>query len=124
MVFRPESGLIYFNIDHVRDHVVDRIEAEPAAPSLVVLDLSASPYVDLQSAGTLAGLARELAARGIRLQVVEARSSVRDRLRAEGVDTALGGLSRITTVADAVEAFQRQRRASGHGPEGAAASGA
>jgi len=124
MVFRPESGLIYFNIDHVRDHVMDRMEAEPAVPSLVVLDLSASPYVDLQSAGTLAGLARELAARGIRLQVVEARSSVRDRLRAEGVDTALGGLSRITTVADAVEAFQRQRRASGHGPEGAVASGA
>lgn len=108
MVFRPESGLIYFNIDHVREQIQDRIASEATPPRRVILDLSASPYMDLQSAVTLAGLADELGARGMRLQVVEARASVRDRLRAEGVDTHLGGLSRFTTVADAVEAFHRE----------------
>ena len=69
---------------------------------LVVLDLSASPIVDLQSAHALAGLADEITAGGIRFQVVEARSSVRDRLRHEGVDSKLGGVNRFTSVADAV----------------------
>jgi MFS superfamily sulfate permease-like transporter len=72
----------------------------------VVLDLSAAPRVDLQSAHTLAGLADELTAAGIRFQAVEARSSVRDRLRNEGLDTKLGGVNRFTAVADVVEAFQ------------------
>ena len=69
---------------------------------LVVLDLSASPRVDLQSAHTLAGLADELGKRGIRVQAVEARSSVRDRLRRNGVDAKLGGINQIDTVANVV----------------------
>ena len=73
-------------------------------PKLVILDLSAAPHVDLQSAHALAGLADELTAAGIRLQVVEARSSVRERLRGEGLDAKLGGIDRFTSVADAVEA--------------------
>jgi MFS superfamily sulfate permease-like transporter len=72
-----------------------------------VLDLSAAPYVDMQSAHTLAGLADDLKAAGVRLQVVEARASVRDQLRAEGADARLGGVNRVTSVADAVESFQK-----------------
>jgi len=68
-----------------------------------VLDLSAAPRVDLQSAHALGNLAREIVARGIRFQAVEPRSSVRDRLRSEGVDDELGGINRFTTVADAVD---------------------
>jgi MFS superfamily sulfate permease-like transporter len=73
---------------------------------LVVLDLSAAPRVDLQSAHALAGMADELTAQGIRFQAVEPRSSVRDRLRNEGVDGKLGGVNRFTSVADAIDDFQ------------------
>jgi MFS superfamily sulfate permease-like transporter len=103
LIFRPESGLVYFNVEHVRHVILDRVRAEPTPPKLVVLDLSAAPQVDLQSAETLGGLADELTAAGIRVQAVEARSSVRDRLRAEGVDGRLGGVDRFTTVADVVD---------------------
>jgi SulP family sulfate permease len=61
--------------------------------------------VDLQSAHTLAGLADELTGKGIRFQAVEARSSVRDRLRNEGVGDKLGGVNRFTSVADAVDSL-------------------
>ena len=54
MIFRPESGLMYFNMDHVRDTIVDRVRAETTAPKLVVLDLSAAPRVDMHSAQMLA----------------------------------------------------------------------
>ena len=107
MIFRPESGLMYFNMDHVRDTIVDRVHAE-TAPKLVVLDLSAAPRVDMHSAQMLGSIADELTATGIRVQAVEARSSVRERLRGEGVEARLGGIDRFTTVADAVEAFQKQ----------------
>ncbi len=105
LIFRPESGLLYFNMDHVRDTILDRVRAEATPPKLVVLDLSAAPLVDMHSAHMLASLADELTATGIRVQAVEARSSVRERLRGLGVDAKLGGINRLTTVADAVDSF-------------------
>jgi len=95
-------------MDHVRDTIAERVRTEPTRPKLVVLDLSASPYVDMHAAHMLAELAGELTATGIRVQAVEARSSVRERLRSEGVEGKLGGIDRFTTVADVVEAFQKQ----------------
>jgi high affinity sulfate transporter 1 len=102
LIFRPESGLIYFNIDHIKDTVTERVRADATPPKLVVMDLSAAPHVDLQSAHVLAGLAHELTSVGIRFQAVEARSGVRDRLRKEHVVEELGGIDRFATVADAV----------------------
>jgi MFS superfamily sulfate permease-like transporter len=66
----------------------------------------------LQSAHVLAGLADELTAAGIRVQVVEARSTVRELLRKEGLDGRLGGIDRFTSVADAVENAQKSSPAS------------
>ena len=107
LVFRPESGLIYFNIDHVCETILDRINAEQPPPRLVVLDLSAAPHVDMQGAEALGKLAQEIIAQGIQFHAVEARSSVRDRLRNEGVDDRLGGITRRSSVSDAIEEFSR-----------------
>jgi sulfate permease, SulP family len=112
MIFRPESALIYFNVDNVCDSILSRVRAAPKLPELVVLDLSAAPLVDMQSAHTLAGMAEELTAKRIQFHAVEARSSVRDRLRREGVDSKLGGVNRFMTVADVIDHFQRERNAS------------
>ena len=109
LIFRPESGLVYFNVDHVCRTILDRINVEPKLPKLVVLDLSAAPRVDLQSAHSLGDLSKEVTAKGIQFQAVEARSSVRDRLRSEGVDSKLGGINRFSSVADAVDDFQKSR---------------
>jgi MFS superfamily sulfate permease-like transporter len=103
LIVRPESSLVYFNVDHVRDTIAARVRAQAVPPRRVIVDLSAAPYVDLQSAHVLAGLAEELTASGIHVQVVEARSAVRERLRVEGVDEKLGGIDRFTSVADALE---------------------
>src|SRR6516165_2845715 len=105
MIFRPESALIYFNIDNVCEAILSRVRIEAIAPKVVVLDLSAAPIVDMQSAHTLASLADELTAMSIQFHAVEPRSSVRDRLRREGVDTKLGGINRFTTVADVIDHF-------------------
>jgi high affinity sulfate transporter 1 len=112
MIFRPESALVYFNVDNVCDAILNRVHAEATPPKLVVLDLSAAALVDMQSAYMLAGMAEELTAKHIRFQAIEARSSVRDRLRHEGVDSKLGGVNRFTTVADVIDYFQREHNPS------------
>ena len=108
MIFRPESGLVYFNIDHVSELILHRVQSGTPLPQLVVLDLSAAPRVDLQSAQVLGGMADELARSNIKFHAVEARSSVRDRLRHEGIDSKLGGINRFNTVADAIDHFQNE----------------
>src|SRR5438105_2405945 len=115
LIFRPESLLIYFNVDNVCDAILNRARAAPKLPKLVVLDLSAAPLVDMQSAHTLAGMADELIAKGIQFHAVEPRSSVRDRLRHEGVDNKLGGVNRFTTVADVIDHFRGESAPSAAG---------
>jgi MFS superfamily sulfate permease-like transporter len=109
LIFRVEGSVIYFNVEHVRDAVLNRFRKETRAPELVVFDLSASPHMDLHGAKALGGLADELTSAGARFQVVEARSSVRDRLRAEGLDEKLGGIDRFRTVAQVIEDFAEQQ---------------
>ena len=53
----------------------------------------------------------ELAKRGIGFRLVEARSSVRDMLRVEGVEEKVGRIDRFTMLADAIDAFQAEASA-------------
>src|SRR4030095_1799175 len=97
VIFRAEPSLLYFNVEYIRIALLDRVRLETSPPRLVLLDFSASPHVDLQAAAAIGGLADELAAEGIRLQVVDARASVRDRLRAAGLEEKVGGIDRHRT---------------------------
>lgn len=105
LIARPESALYYFNVEHVRDAIVNKARALVSAPALVVLDLSAAPHVDMQSAQTLISLHRDVTALGSQLQVVEAHASVRETLRLEGFEESVGPINRLTSVADAVDHF-------------------
>jgi MFS superfamily sulfate permease-like transporter len=107
LAFRVESGIVYFNVDHVFGVVLDRVEAEVKTLRLVVCDLSTSPAVDLAGARMFLDLHTELAKRGIILRLVEAHVSVRDLLRMEGAEDRVGRIDRFATVADAIEHFQQ-----------------
>ena len=105
MIFRVESSVLYFNADHIRQVVWERIETTPRLV-LVVCDLSDAPLVDVAGARMLAGLHRDLAKRGIRMRVVEAHAKVRDLLRAEGLEEQVGYLGRHMSVDQAIAEFQ------------------
>jgi len=87
--------------------VAARLRAEPRRQKIVIPDLSASPHMDIQACGVVMNMADDIKAVGARLQIVEARSSVRDRLRAEGMEEHVSQVNRFTSVADAVEDFQK-----------------
>jgi high affinity sulfate transporter 1 len=106
LMFRVEASLLYFNADHVRSTVWARIRAAAQPPSLVICDLSASPFVDLAGARMLASLHSELKAAGIRLRLVSAHASARDLLRAEGLEQQVGYFGRRVSVADVVDEWR------------------
>lgn len=106
--FRVESGIVYFNAEHVFDSVLARVDASPEPIRLAVCDLSTSPTIDIAGARMLRNLHGELARRGVAFRLVEARSRVRDMLRVEGVEESVGPIDRFTSLAEAIEDFQKQ----------------
>jgi sulfate permease, SulP family len=97
IAFRPEASLIYVNAESVLNWVLDRLHSSSPV-TLVVCDLSASPYLDLAGARMLHNLHDELAARSISFRIVGAHGTLRDLLRAEGIDEKVGGVHRSLTL--------------------------
>ena len=99
IAFRPEASLIYVNADSILESVLRRVGASNRSDvSLVVCDLSASPYIDLTGSRMLHDLYDALTTRGISLRVVGAHGFVRDLLRADGLAGKIGGLNRMETL--------------------------
>jgi high affinity sulfate transporter 1 len=107
LLFRVEAGILYFNVDHVRDCIWRMVHATAPPPRFVVGDLSTSPYVDVSGARMLARLHAELAREGIELRLVEAHGAARDLLRAEGLEQLVGDLSRRRSLDEAVSSIER-----------------
>ncbi|WP_321789887.1 SulP family inorganic anion transporter [Paraburkholderia sp. J94] len=108
LMFRVEASLLYFNADHVRSAITDRIVATASPINLVILDLSNAPAVDIAGARMLASLHAELVGRGALLRVVAAHGNARDILRAEGVEQLVGDIGRKASVDASIEAYLRE----------------
>jgi sulfate permease, SulP family len=108
LVFRVESGIVYFNVDHILRVVLQRVDTEGESLRLVICDLSTSPAVDLAGVRMLFELQSTLIKRNIRFRLVEAHASVRDLLRLEGAEDRFGRIDRSEMVADVVEQYQKE----------------
>ena len=108
LVFRVESGFVYFNVDHILRVVLQRVDAEGESLRLVICDLSTSPAVDLAGVRMLFELQSTLIKRNIRFRLVEAHASVRELLRLEGAEDRFGRIDRSEMVADVVEQYQKE----------------
>ena len=111
LVFRVEASLVYFNLEHVREAVLERIRSLGDPPKLVIGDLSTSPYVDLAGARMLAALHAQLAEAGVTLRLAAAHAAVRDMLRAEGLEERVGYFGRRSSVAEIVDELAAEGRA-------------
>lgn len=111
LAFRVEASIVYFNAEHVFDTVLARLDGATESVRLVIWDLTTSPMIDMAGARTFLTLKAELDKRGVAFRVVEARSTVRDMLRIEGVEERIGRVDRFTMLADAIDAFQNETAA-------------
>jgi len=106
IILRIESSILYFNADSILEKI-NKSLSENAPAKLLVLDLSASPYVDVSGSKMLLQLAREIHKSGIKIRLIAALSGVREILRKQGLEEYTGPISRADTIAEAVTAFQR-----------------
>jgi len=110
LIFRVQASLLYFNVEHVRNRVWEKIgETDPLR--LVICDLSNSPYIDVAGAGMLSALNKDLAKRGVRVRIVEAHAKVRDLLRAEGLEEQVGYFGRHMSIDQAIVEFAKSSQA-------------
>lgn len=107
LMFRLESALLYFNAEHVRSVMSARIAAAEAL-RLVVCDFSNVPHVDVAGAEMLALLHDSLEARGVGLRIVEARSHVRELLRAVELERKVGYFGRHVSLEQTIDDFEHQ----------------
>jgi MFS superfamily sulfate permease-like transporter len=109
LAFRVEASLVYFNVDHVLETVLQRVRSE-AGCERVVYDFSNTPYVDIAGARMLRRLHDELASKNVAFRVVGAHSEVRDRLRFEKLQEWVGPINRHISLGDAVAVGPTQTR--------------
>jgi MFS superfamily sulfate permease-like transporter len=98
LILRPESSILYFNINHIREEIRELVSNYQGNLNLLILDLSSANYVDVPGARFLVQLEDELEKRGVRFRIVDALGRVRDILRAEGMEKEIGHISRKMTI--------------------------
>jgi high affinity sulfate transporter 1 len=88
-VFRCLGGLLYFNVDHVRDRFFELL-SEFGEARRAVFFLGSVPAVDLAGAELLAEIHRTLRARGIDFRLAATPSAVRETLVRAGYEEHCG----------------------------------
>jgi high affinity sulfate transporter 1 len=81
LALRTFGPWYYFNAGFIKERVLELVATASPPPQLVVIDFSASPTLDLQSASTLKSIDDALAARGIRLVLARLYDETADKLR-------------------------------------------
>jgi high affinity sulfate transporter 1 len=102
LLVRIESSIFYFNAEYIKEQILGKIYSEQDSLKTVILDLNSSPRIDIAGARFLKHLFNDLKSKNISLKIAEARSEVRDSLRAEGLEVLLGHISRAVSVDDLV----------------------
>jgi SulP family sulfate permease len=89
VVARCDGAMLYFNVEHVRDRILELIDARQDRVTVAVLFMGAVPAVDLAGAEMLTELGHALATRGIDLRLAGPHTAVRDALVAAGLPPAV-----------------------------------
>ena len=110
LVLRVESSILYFNAEYVHERIIAWIRDAGNSAELLVLDLSASPYLDVEGSKMLVNLSRQLLSQKVTLRVVEALSKVRDILRVQGMEAIVGKISRKVSIDDAIQEFRSETK--------------
>jgi high affinity sulfate transporter 1 len=102
LAVRPEGSLVYFNVDHVHDRIIEMIGSSAVRIHTVILVMAAVPFVDLAGSRLVMELRAALREQGIALRLAEARDGVCDALRRVEADPSIDWAAAKETVADAL----------------------
>jgi len=107
LILRPESSILYYNINHIREAINELVADYPGKVNLLILDLSSANFVDVPGARFLLQLEDDLEKKNIGFRIVDALGNVRDLLRAEGMEKEIGHISRKLTVNEILDEYHK-----------------
>jgi high affinity sulfate transporter 1 len=110
MVYRFSAAIVFFNAGYFKKRVMELVSGHPRIEWFIV-DGSTINLVDITGAEMLEALAGELAARGIRFGLANARREVRKVLEQAGALKEIGTDSVFPTLNAASDAFLSRTRA-------------
>jgi high affinity sulfate transporter 1 len=90
LMLRFDVPLYYFNASQVSQRVLAMVDAQPAVPTSLVLDIGATNDLDVTTTDMLKELVEALGVRGTRLVLAQAKGPVRDRMRRTGLMDEIG----------------------------------
>jgi SulP family sulfate permease len=105
LIVRPDEMLFFANVASVRSEIVEAVADADPHPSVVLLDLSLTPEVDVPAVEALEHLHERLAGDGIELWLSHLRPDARDLLDRAGVLAAIGPERVYARVIDGILAF-------------------
>lgn len=105
VIMRIESSIFYYNAEDILEKINEHLKSAGPNVQVLILDLAATPYVDVSGSKMLLNLATELQKEGKKIRIVDALSGVREILRKQGLEEISGKISRSSTIADAVSEF-------------------
>ena len=111
MVYRFGAGIMFFNAGYFKKRVVELV-ASHADIEWIIVDGSTINLVDITGAEMLESLAEELAARGVRFGLANARREVRTVLESAGALERIGSDYVFSTLNTASDAFLHRVRRS------------
>ena len=117
LVVRCESSLLYFNVEFVRDRLLELLSARQDPVRLIVFFLGAVPRIDLAGAELLADLHKTFRARGVEFRLADTHGEVRDALRRIGFEREYGTLETGQTVDGIISKWQENMSMVGQPPE-------
>lgn len=100
-IFRCDGGILYFNVEHVRDRFFELLGQRHDEIKFAIFFLGTVPAIDMAGLELLSELQETLHKRGIKLRLAEARSNVRETLRRGGFEQHYGPIEAdqsITTI--------------------------
>jgi SulP family sulfate permease len=107
LIWRPGGDLFFASIGHVGHGVKAALAASHPPAKHVLFDAESVNLVDTTALDELLNAAKELQSQGITLAFARVRDQVRERMRLEGVEAAVGPENFHERVTDGVRAWQR-----------------
>jgi sulfate permease, SulP family len=107
LIVRPDEMLFFANASSVREAIARAAAEADPRPTVVLLDLSLTPEVDIPAVEALESLHRRLASRGITLWLSHVRPAVRELLDRSGTLEAIGPDAVRPRVIEGIVAFLR-----------------
>ena len=105
VMVRPDEMLFFANAASIRDGILQAVEEVQPPCTVVLLDLSLTPEVDVPVVEVLERLGERLAADGVELWLSHIRAGARETLERAGVLEAIGRNRIYPRTSDGILAF-------------------